>query len=340
MSTPSAEALPVSETIRPMRDDDGDPGHAPARRTHEKAGHTPLPIVRYHQALATGPVRPVGPTGPVDSSTPSESEGEGAPGPGSRAAGAAGDGAPGKEREHPVVFLVDVDNTLLDNDRVQQDLREFLAAEVGRPARDRYWAIFEALRAELGYADYLGALQRYRVEQPHDPRLLKVSSFLVDYPFAERLYPGALDVLARFRRWGPTVILSDGDVVFQPLKVERSGLSRAVRGHVLIYVHKELELEDVARRYPARRYVFVDDKVRLLAAFKAAWGERVCTVFPRQGHYAHDPRLLEQFPPQRVAAIGVERIADLLALDLDAFLADGPAQAGAPAAPAAPRPEP
>jgi FMN phosphatase YigB (HAD superfamily) len=236
--------------------------------------------------------------------------------------------AAGKEREHPVVFLVDVDNTLLDNDRVQQDLRAYLAAEVGRPARDRYWAIFEALRAELGYADYLGALQRYRMEQPHDPRLLKVSSFLVDYPFAERLYPGALDVLARFRRWGPTVILSDGDVVFQPLKVERSGISRAVRGHVLIYVHKEQELEDVGRRYPARRYVFVDDKVRLLAAFKAVWGERVCTVFPRQGHYAHDPQLLKQFPPQRVAGISVERIADLLALDLNAFLAAAQAGAG------------
>jgi FMN phosphatase YigB (HAD superfamily) len=227
-------------------------------------------------------------------------------------------GAPPKE--HPVVFLVDVDNTLLDNDQVVRDLHDYLLAECGRVACDRYWVIFEGLRAELGYADYLGALQRFRVEQPHETRLLKVSSFLVDYPFAERLYPGSLDVLARFRRWGPTVILSDGDVVFQPRKVERSGLFQAVRGHVLIYVHKEQELDDVARRYPARRYVFVDDKVRLLAAFKAVWGERVRTVFPRQGHYAHDPQLLARYPPAQVAEISVERIGDLLGLDRAAFL--------------------
>jgi FMN phosphatase YigB (HAD superfamily) len=218
------------------------------------------------------------------------------------------------------VFLVDVDNTLLDNDQVVRDLHDYLLAECGRVASDRYWVIFEDLRTELGYADYLGALQRFRVEQPHETRLLKVSSFLVDYPFAERLYPGSLDVLARFRRWGPTVILTDGDVVFQPRKVERSGLSQAVRGHVLIYVHKEQELDDVARRYPAQRYVFVDDKVRLLAAFKAVWGERVCTVFPRQGHYAHDPQQLARYPPERVAEISVERIGDLLGVDRAAFL--------------------
>jgi len=217
----------------------------------------------------------------------------------------------------PVVFLVDVDNTLLDNDRVSADLRGHLDEAVGPEGRVRYWAIFEQLRAELGYADYLGALQRYRSEFPHDMRLLTVSGFLVDYPFAERLYPGALDVLARFRRWGPTVIVSDGDVVFQPRKVERSGLGRAVDG-VLIYVHKERELDDVARRYPADHYVLVDDKLRVLSAVKTAWGARVTTVFPRQGHYALDPKALAGYPP---ADLTVERIGDLTDHDLPALRA-------------------
>src|SRR3989442_6269692 len=190
---------------------------------------------------------------------------------------------------HPVVFLLDVDNTLLDNDRVAADLKRFLVREVGAERQERYWAIFEELRAELGYADYLGALQRYRVENPRDPRLLAVSSFLVNYPFANRLFPGSLDVIEHLARFGTTVILSDGDVVFQPRKIERSGLFDAVEGRVLVYVHKELELDDVERRHPAQHYVLVDDKVRLLNAVKHAWGGRLTTVFPRQGHYALDP---------------------------------------------------
>ena len=170
-----------------------------------------------------------------------------------------------------VVFLLDVDNTLLDNDRVQDDLRNHLEGEFGAASRDRYWAIFEALRAELGYADYLGALQRYRLGALNDPRLLLMSSFLVDYPFADRLYPGALDAIAHLRAWGLTVILSDGDVVFQPRKVQRSGLWDAVEGRVLIYIHKEQMLDDVEQRYPARHYVMVDDKLRILAAMKRSW---------------------------------------------------------------------
>ena len=217
----------------------------------------------------------------------------------------------------PVVFLADVDNTLLDNDRVIADLRRHLDLAVGPEGRVRYWALFEQLRAELGYADYLGALQRYRLEYPHDLRLLTVSGFLVDYPFANRLYPGSLDVLARFRSWGPTVILSDGDVVFQPRKVERSGLGEAVDG-VLIYVHKERELDDVECRYPADHYVLVDDKLRVLAAVKRAWGARVTTVFPRQGHYAHDAEALAGYPP---ADLTVERIGDLLDHDLSTLRA-------------------
>jgi len=218
---------------------------------------------------------------------------------------------------NPMVFLVDVDNTLLDNDRIQSDLKRHLEREFGAATRDRYWAILEQLFTDLGYRDYLGALQRYRVEHPRDIHLLSMSSFLVDYPFANRLYPGSLDVLERFRSWGQTVILSDGDVVFQPRKVERSGLSEAVEGHVLIYIHKEQALDDVERRYPAQHYVLVDDKLRILAAVKKAWGERVTTVFPRQGQYAHDPTTLAACPP---ADLTVERIADLLNYDLPALL--------------------
>ena len=223
-----------------------------------------------------------------------------------------------------VVFLVDVDNTLLDNDHVTADLRRHLDEAVGPEGRARYWALFEQLRVELGYADYLGALQRYRLEFPRDLRLLTVSGFLVDYPFANRLYPGSLDVLERFRRWGPTVILSDGDVVFQPRKVQRSGLAEAVDG-VLIYVHKERELEDVERRYPAEHYVLVDDKLRILAAVKQAWGPRVTTVFPRQGHYAHDPEILASYPP---ADLTMTRIGDLLEYDIPTLLGAATATSG------------
>jgi hypothetical protein len=215
------------------------------------------------------------------------------------------------EPRHPVVFLLDVDNTLLDNDRVAADLKRYLTREVGAERQERYWAIFEALRAELGYADYLGALQRYRVEYPRDPHLLAVSSFLVSYPFANRLYPESLDVLEHLATWGPTVILSDGDVVFQPRKIECSGLFAAVEGRVLIYIHKERELDDVERRYPAERYVAVDDKIRILTAMKKVWGARLTTVFPRQGHYAHGADVAA-YPP---ADITVERIGDLLRYD-------------------------
>ena len=214
----------------------------------------------------------------------------------------------------PVVFLVDVDNTLLDNDRIQEDLKRHLEREFGARTRDRYWAILEALFVELGYRDYLGALQRYRVEHLKDVHLMSVSSYLVDYPFANRLYSGALDVIERLRTLGPTVILSDGDVVFQPRKVERSGIWEAVDGNVLIYIHKEEELDDVAQRYPAQHYVLIDDKPRILAAVKEAWGDRVTTVFPRQGQYARDAR---SYPP---ADVTVERIGDLLTHDFSGLL--------------------
>ena len=208
-----------------------------------------------------------------------------------------------------VVFLFDVDNTLLDNDRVIADLSRYLRREVG-PGRARcYWTIFERLRSRLGYADYLGALQRYRSEYPHDLGLLAVSRFLVNYPFANRLFPNSLDVIEHVKQWGTPVLLTDGDVVFQPRKVDRSGLCEAVDGHALIYVHKERELADVAARYPAVHYVIVDDKLRILTAVKEIWGRRVTTVFVRQGHYAVDAKLEAAFPP---ADVTFQRIGDLL----------------------------
>jgi FMN phosphatase YigB (HAD superfamily) len=211
----------------------------------------------------------------------------------------------------PLVFLLDVDNTLLDNDAIAADLGDHLEQEFGAEKRDRYWKIFETLREELGYADYLGALQRYRTEIQNDPRLLKMSLFLVDYPFHERLFPKALDVVSHLDRFGRTVILSDGDEVFQPLKIARSGLWSAVSDHVLIYLHKELMQEDISRRYPADHYVMVDDKLRILSAMKDGWNDRVTTVFPRQGHYARNPGAAASYRPD----ITVERIGDLLAHD-------------------------
>jgi FMN phosphatase YigB (HAD superfamily) len=216
-----------------------------------------------------------------------------------------------------VVFLFDVDNTLLDNDRIENDLLRFLEREFGTESRKRYFAIFEELRAELGYSDYLGALQRYRLEDLCDVRLLIMSSFLVDYPFANRLYPGSLDVLEQVLKWGQTVILSDGDVVFQPRKVQRSGLWEAVEGRVLIYIHKEQMLDDVESHYPARHYVMVDDKLRILAAMKKNWGNRLTTVWPRQGHYALDSNANASYPP---ADIAIERISDLANYDLSMLL--------------------
>ena len=216
-----------------------------------------------------------------------------------------------------VVFLFDVDNTLVDNDRVQADLKEHLAQTYGPATRDRYWDILEELRQELGYVDYLGALERYRVEALHRPEVLRMSSWLVDYPFADRLYPGALDAVKHVQQWGTHVILSDGDAVFQPRKVERSGLWPAFDGRVLIYIHKEEELDDVARLYPADHYVMIDDKLRILSAVKKIWGERVTTVFPKQGHYALDPEILAQCPP---ADIDLAKIGDLVSYDLPALL--------------------
>ena len=208
-----------------------------------------------------------------------------------------------------VAFLVDVDNTLLDNGAIVTDLRRCIRDTAGAEGEQRYWAIFEELFRDPGFADYLGALQRYSLERPRDPRLFEISLFLLNYPFGDCLYPRALDVVARLRTRAPVAIVSDGDVVFQPYKVKRSGLWDAAAGNVLIYIHKEQMLEDIERRYPARRYVMVDDKIYVLAAIKAIWKERVTTVFVRQGHYALDAKLVAASPP---ADVTIEAIGDLI----------------------------
>ena len=214
------------------------------------------------------------------------------------------------------VFLFDVDNTLLDNDRVQADLRMHLARYYGEATCERFWELFEKLRCELGYSDYLGALELYRLEAIHDPTVLRMANWLVDYPFRECVYPNAIEVVKKAQLAGVAAILSDGDAVFQPRKVERSGLWQVFGDNVLIYVHKELELADVEHHFPARHYVMIDDKLRILDAIKRIWGDRVTTVFPRQGHYATDPAILAELPP---ADVTVERIGDLLKLDLEAL---------------------
>ena len=212
-----------------------------------------------------------------------------------------------------LVFLFDVDNTLLDNDRVTADLKRELENEVGHERQERYWAIFEQLRKELGYADYLGALQRYRSSYPRDSHVLAISEFLLHYPFADRLFPDALAAVEHVKQFGTPVILSDGDVVFQPHKIHDSGLFKAFAGAILIYIHKEVELQDVERRYPADHYFMIDDKLRLLTEIKKIWADRVSTVFVRQGHYALDEKAISAYPH---ADFTIERIGDLLQLPL------------------------
>jgi FMN phosphatase YigB (HAD superfamily) len=211
-----------------------------------------------------------------------------------------------------IVFLFDVDNTLIDNDRFQDDLRTRLRLTHGEQACARYWEIFQELWGVLSYADYLGALERLRLEDRHNPVLFETANWLLEYPFADRLYPHALDVVEHVRQWGQVAVLSDGDAIFQPRKIMRSGLWDAFEGNVLIYIHKERELADVERLRPAQHYVLIDDKARILAAVKAIWGDRVTTVFPKQGHYA------SQEPPRDEASVDVsiDQIASLLNYNL------------------------
>jgi len=222
-----------------------------------------------------------------------------------------------------VVFLFDVDNTLLLHDQVTADLRKHLETTVGPEHSKRYWEFFEQIRNEMGYADYLGALQRYRLEYPRDPHLLAPSFFLLSYPFANRLFPGSIDAVRHVQQFGTAVILSDGDVVFQPRKISRAGLYEVFNGNVLIYVHKEKELDDVETRYPAEHYVMFDDKLRILDAMKKIWNGKLTTVFVRQGHYAHDPKAIAGYPP---ADITLESIGNALNFSLQDMVDAGQAR--------------
>ena len=212
----------------------------------------------------------------------------------------------------PVAYLFDVDNTLLDSDRVIDDLRRHLSREFSQNDQQHYWKIFDELQEALGYADYLGALQRYRCESSSEQHFLKLSLFLLNYPFAERLFPQALDVIAYLKKRGLVTILSDGDVVFQPLKIHSSGLSEAVEGRVLVYIHKEQQLHEVERHFPAHHYVMIEDKPHLLTAAKKLWKDRATTIFVQQGRHAHDPKNVKPFPAPDLT---VERIGNLLSSD-------------------------
>lgn len=224
-----------------------------------------------------------------------------------------------------VVFLLDCDDTLFDNDHVERDISDQLERLLGAAARDRYWDALRRLREAHGFTDYLGALQCVRASDLSATGLLAMSSFFLDYPFATRLYPRALDVIRHLDQLGTTVILSDGDVVFQPHKMQRSGLWDAVGGRVLISIHKEQILDDVAAAYPARHYTMIDDKLRILTAIKHSWGSGVTTVFPHQGHYAHDPHAAVTYP---AADLTIDRIGDLLDHDAATLTRDNHVPAG------------
>ncbi|HEX7129282.1 MAG TPA: HAD family hydrolase [Rhodanobacteraceae bacterium] len=218
---------------------------------------------------------------------------------------------------HDIVFLFDVDDTLLDNDGIKDDLGSHIESVFGVQGRKLYDGIYEDVRRDVDYADYLGAIQRFRLQCGDEIRAQDLGAWMLEYPFAERLYPGALDAIAHVSRLGPVVVLSDGDAVIQPRKISASGIADAVGGNVLIYVHKETMLDDVERRFPARHYVMVEDKLRVLDALKRHWRERLTTVFVRQGHYAHDPKLVAKYPP---AQITLERIGDLCGCGREDFL--------------------
>jgi FMN phosphatase YigB (HAD superfamily) len=228
---------------------------------------------------------------------------------------------------HDIVFLFDVDNTLLDNDAISADLDAHVANAFGDAGRKLYREIYEALRDRVGYADYLGAIQQFRVRCGDEVRAQDLGAYLLEYPFADRLYPRALEAIAHVSRFGTAIVLSDGDAVLQPRKISASGIADAVDGRVLVYVHKETMLADVERRFPARRYVIVEDKLRVIQALKEHWRERLTTVFVRQGHYANGLEIAARYPAAQIALDG---IGDLLTLDADNFHLESatPARAG------------
>ena len=216
-------------------------------------------------------------------------------------------------KNQKLVVCFDIDDTLLDNDQMEADLSEFLMKTFGANGRDRYHELFEATRSEFGYADFLGASERFRMDDIHEPLAYDLSNWLLDYPFPTRLYPHALDAIESVKPFGTPIIVSDGDGVYQPHKIARSGLQEIFQKRVLIYIHKENEIADIERHYPSAHYVFVDDKIKILSSLKEQWGDRVTTVFVTQGHYANDAALRAQYPEADVTLDGV---GDLRGIDL------------------------
>jgi FMN phosphatase YigB (HAD superfamily) len=223
---------------------------------------------------------------------------------------------------NPLVVLLDVDNTLLDNDRFAVDLSAYLLKQFGADGRDRYWRLFAQRRDDLGYADYLGAVQAFRGGYDDDRDRLGLSAFVLDYPFAERLYPRALEVLAHLRACAPTVIFTEGDLVFQPRKLRSAGIWDAAGGQAIVCLHKTFALTLLHRRYPAAHYFMIDDKPALLAAMKRLLGTALTTVLVHQGQYARESsagfqeRRVPPLPSTRPRPdLEIERIADLLGRD-------------------------
>ncbi|MBS0192781.1 MAG: HAD family hydrolase [Proteobacteria bacterium] len=217
-----------------------------------------------------------------------------------------------------LVVLLDVDNTLFDNDRFKDDLAARLLRDLGNDGSALYWQCYEDVRMQLGYVDYLATLQRLRGPLEETPALLHMASFVLDYPFADHLYPDALDAIAHLSSFATTAILSDGDIVFQPRKIQHAGLWDAVQGRVAITVHKERALDAVRARFPANHYAMVDDKPQLLAAMKRSMGDALTTVFVKQGHYAAQAAGAALEPPPDIV---VEAIADLRKLGVEELLA-------------------
>ncbi len=213
--------------------------------------------------------------------------------------------------ERPAVFLLDCDNTLLDNDALKADLDVRLRAFLGESLVERFWVVYEGVRGLRGTVDFPLTFERFREDLPDGATLERVRSIIMDYPFAEHVYPATLSTLRYLRRIGLPAIVSDGDSVYQPRKIERSKLADAVEGRVLVYVHKEEHLDEILARWPSDLYVMVDDKARILSATKERFPDRFVTVHVRQGHYGTDP---ERFavPPD----VSIEHIGDLRDISL------------------------
>jgi hypothetical protein len=186
-----------------------------------------------------------------------------------------------------VTFLLDFDNTLSDNDLARRRLTGTTERILGAAGSREFWATYERVRDEMGFVDFLGTLARF--DERHPELGATLDRAVLDFPYGEVLYPDALATIAALWRVGTPVVLSDGDRTYQPLKISRSGVDDAVRGNVLVFPHKERDLDDVARLFPAERYVAVDDKAALLAGIKLHWGARVATVHVLQGKYSDDP---------------------------------------------------